>query len=108
MNTVNLTGRLTSDPKPSQHGDTTVCDFRLAVPRGRDRADFIDVVAFGKLAETVATHLVKGRRIAVCGRLRHNEWETDGKKHHRLDVVADDIEFLDNRARDSGNESTEA
>ena len=72
MNTVNITGRLTSDPKSSSHGDTNVCDFRLAVPRNRDRdrPDFVDVTAFGKLAETVGKYLVKRRRVAVSGRLR--------------------------------------
>ena len=73
MNTVQLIGRLTADPK----ADTTptgksVCRIRLAVPGfNRDATPvFIDVEAWNKLAEACDKHLEKGRRVSVTGRDR--------------------------------------
>ena len=101
MNTVQLIGRLTQDPK----ADTTptgksVCRIRLAVPGfTRDATPvFIDVEAWNKLAEACDKHLEKGRRVSVTGRIAHDQWETeDGQKRQRHYVVADNIEFLDAR-----------
>ncbi len=101
MNTVQLIGRLTADPK----ADTTptgksVCRIRLAVPGfNRDATPvFIDVEAWNKLAEACDKHLEKGRRVSVTGRIAHDQWETeDGQKRQRHYVVADNVEFLDAR-----------
>ena len=101
MNTVQLIGRLTADPK----ADTTptgknVCRIRLAVPGfNRDATPvFIDVETWNKLAEACDAHLEKGRRVSVTGRIAHDQWETeDGQKRQRHYVVADNVEFLDAR-----------
>ena len=101
MNTVQLIGRLTADPK----ADTTptgksVCRIRLAVPGFTREATpvFIDIETWNKLAEACDQHLEKGRRISVTGRLAHDQWETeDGQKRHRHYIVADNVEFLDAR-----------
>src|SRR5712691_11933045 len=75
MNTVQLIGRLTDDPK----ADTTptgksVCRIRLAVPGfTRDATPvFIDVETWNKLAEACDQHLEKGRRVSVTGRIAHD------------------------------------
>ena len=100
MNTVQLIGRLTDNPK----ADTTptgksVCRMRLAVPGfNRDATPvFIDIETWNKLAEACDQHLDKGRRVSVTGRIAHDQWETDGQKHQRHYVVADNVEFLDAR-----------
>ena len=100
MNTVQLIGRLTDDPK----ADTTptgksVCRIRLAVPGfNRDATPvFIDVETWNKLAEACDQHLEKGRRVSVTGRIAHDQWESDGQKRQRHYVVADNVEFLDAR-----------
>jgi single-strand DNA-binding protein len=101
MNTVQLIGRLTDDPK----ADTTptgksVCRMRLAVPGfNRDaKPVFIDVETWNKLAEACDAHLDKGRRVSVTGRIAPDQWETDDRqKRQRHHVVADNVEFLDAR-----------
>ena len=103
MNTVQLIGRLTDNPK----ADTTptgksVCRMRLAVPGfNRDATPvFIDVETWNKLAEACDQHLEKGRRVSVTGRIAHDQWETeDGQKRQRHYIVADNVEFLDARPR---------
>ena len=115
MNAVHLTGRLTQDVTAREHGDTKIAQLRLAVPRGRDKngqdrgADFVDVVCFGRQAQVCADYLAKGRRIAVDGRLHHDEWESDNGRRQKLEVIASSIEFLDTRkaAEDEASEETE-
>ena len=113
MNKVMLIGRLTRDPEVryTQSGKT-VASFSLAVDRrfarrdadsGQQTADFIPIVAWGKLAEICGNNLVKGRRISVEGRLQIRSYEAqDGTKRTRAEVVADEIEFLDSRNSSSG------
>ena len=105
MNSVNLVARLTSEPVVrSTAGGTQVASLRLAVPRprrdGEDQgADYVDVVVFGRQAETCAQYLTKGRKVAVNGRLAHSEWTAeDGTRRQRLEVIANTVEFLDRPA----------
>lgn len=98
MNTVQLIGRLTHDPEANHTtSGTAVTTFRLAVDRaGRNGADFVTVKTWERLADVTAEHLVRGRRVAVQGRLAHEEWTAaDGRRAERLSVVADRVEFLD-------------
>jgi single-strand DNA-binding protein len=96
VNSVVLIGRLTANPTSHAGEKHESATFRLAVPRpGSDAADFIDVVAFDKLAATCAEWLTKGREVAVVGKLRLNEWTTpDGERRSRVQVVADAVDFL--------------
>ncbi len=103
LNRVVLIGRLTRDPEfrytPS---GVAVASFTLAVERpfvsqsGEREVDFIDIVVWRKLAETVANHLNKGRLVAVDGRLQVSSYETqEGQKRRVAEVVADNVRFLD-------------
>ncbi|MDR7518903.1 MAG: single-stranded DNA-binding protein [Armatimonadota bacterium] len=105
-NRIILIGRLTRDPElryvPSGQ---PVASFTLAVDRpftnqqGERDTDFIDIVAWRKLAEQVSQHLVKGRLVAVEGRLQIRSYETqDGQKRKVAEVVADGVRFLDRKA----------
>jgi single-strand DNA-binding protein len=106
LNRIILIGRLTRDPElryvPSGH---PVAQFTLAVDRpftnqaGEHDTDFIDIVAWRKLAEQVSQHLSKGRLVAVEGRLQIRSYETqDGQKRKVAEVVADGVRFLDRKA----------
>jgi single-strand DNA-binding protein len=112
MNTVQLIGRLTADPdiRPGEKHESA--SFRLAVPRrsaDKDAADFIDIVTFDTLAATCGEYLTKGRQVAVTGRLRLNEWTTpDGERRSKIQVVADDVSFLDKPKAAEGNGSNPA
>ena len=109
MNSVNLIGRLTADPELRESGSgTSVGHLRLAVQRskgkdGEDRgADFVDIVTFGRQAEVCGEYLAKGRRVGIVGRLNHREWEADdGSRRQKLEVIAENVEFLDGARSDS-------
>ena|SRR5689334_13478858 len=102
MNSINLVGRLTRDPELREtKGDTKVAGMRLAIPRRPKNGDaqapvYVDVTAFGKLADNCSEYLAKGRRISVSGRLEYSEWtDSDGGKHSKHEVIADQVDFLD-------------
>ena len=65
MNVVTLTGRLHNDPARRETSKGVVTTFRLAVDANRHRL-WIDIETWGQLAGT-ATHLTKGRHVAVTG-----------------------------------------
>ncbi|WP_199616920.1 single-stranded DNA-binding protein [Paenibacillus alkalitolerans] len=112
LNRVILIGRLTKDPElrytPS---GVAVTQFTLAVDRGfsnqqgEREADFIPVVTWRQLAETVANYLRKGRLAAVEGRIQVRTYDNnEGKRVYVTEVVADNVRFLEpaNRDRDDG------
>jgi single-strand DNA-binding protein len=62
----------------------------------QERAEFHNVVAWGKLAEICNSFLAKGRKVYVEGRLQTREWESqDGTKRNRTEIVADNMIMLD-------------
>ena len=108
MNSIQLIGRLTRDPElRSTRGGKPVANIRLAVSR-RDRdADpvYVDVVAYQGLAELCAEHLEKGRQVAVTGRLDYQEWEHEGSKRSKHEVIAAEVDFLARPQQDAQDES---
>lgn len=110
MNNVILIGRLTRNPelKYSQSGKA-FCRFSLAVQRefNREEADFINCLAFGKTAETIAEWLGKGRRIALQGRIQTGSYQnSNGDTVYTTEVVADRFEFVDSAKSDTNKNQT--
>jgi single-strand DNA-binding protein len=109
INQVILMGRLTRDPEQrTTTTGKTIASFSIAVDRAGqdDQADFFDVTAWEKTGELVMQYLAKGRRVLVQGRLRQDSWDDKetGKKRSRVEVVANDVTFLDGpNGIDGGN-----
>src|SRR5947209_2161684 len=103
MNSVNIVARLTRDPESkTTASDTSVCSLRVAIDRPRsESADFVDVTAFGKLADVCMEYLEKGRQVAIEGRLHYSEWEVDGAKRSKHEVIAQQITFLSGKPADA-------
>jgi single-strand DNA-binding protein len=107
LNIVAITGRLAADPELHSTGNgTDVTTLRIAVGRmkrqgeQRSDADFVDVVVWGEQAKHAARYLAKGRRVAIKGRLQQRTWTIpEGSKRSRLQVVADQVQFLDYKDR---------
>jgi single-strand DNA-binding protein len=114
LNRVTLVGRLTRDPELRHTGGgDPVCSIRLAVSsRARDesgnwgdKSNYFDVTVFGRQAQTAADYLSKGRRIGVDGRLSWREWQAqDGTKRQAVEVIANDLFFLDSRGEGGGGD----
>ena len=103
MNKIFLLGRLTRDPevRTTQSGKM-VTSFTLAVDRhggGDVKTDFINVVAWEKLAEVSGNNLAKGQRAMVEGRLQIRSYEgKDGQKRWVTEVIMQSVEFIDRRS----------
>ena len=107
FNKVIIAGNLTRDPELRfTNGGIPVCSFGMAVNRVRSKTeevDFFDVSAWRELGETIANYKKKGDPILVEGRLQFRSWEAqDGSKRNKVDVVADNVQFL-GRAGDGGD-----
>lgn len=110
MNNVVLIGRLTRDPEIRYipGNEKAVANLNLAVnrPFKKDEADFFRVVVFGKPAENCARYLSKGSMIGVQGRIQNNNYTTaSGEKRYGTDIVADRVEFLESKSKDSGQDN---
>jgi len=106
FNKVILIGNLTRDPEMRYTPQgTSVCNFGLAVNRKYKQAEdvkeevtFINIVVFGKQADTCGQYLNKGSAVLVEGRLQERRWETDdGQKRSKHEVVAQNVRFLSKR-----------
>ena len=113
INRVVISGNLTRDPELRATGSgmnvlkmgVAVNDRRKNQQTGEweDYANFVDVTMFGARAEAVSRFLSKGSKVAIEGKLRWSQWESQqGDKRSKLEVVADDIEFLSSRDSGSG------
>ena len=71
-----------------------------------DAPNFVDVVVFGTRGESLSRFLSKGSKVAIEGKLRWREWENQqGEKRSKLEIVADDIEFMSSRGEGGGGYS---
>jgi single-strand DNA-binding protein len=114
LNQVTLMGNLTRDPELRQTPTgQSVTSFSLALNRSykdgggewQEATDYIDVVCWGPLAERVAQYLSKGRRCLVQGRLQSRSWEQEGQKRSKVEVLANDVTFLDSRGGGEDNDN---
>ena len=99
FNRVILAGNLTRDPELRfTSNGIPVCGFGLAVNRvfsKNEEVDFFDITAWRDLGERVANYMKKGDPVLVEGRLQYRTWEAqDGSKRSKVDVVADNVQFL--------------
>ena len=116
-NIVLMTGNLTRKPELRYTPQGTgIADFGLASNRRykvgddvKEETCFIEVTVFGSTAVAVASHLDKGRKVLIEGRLRFRQWETElGQKRSKLEVVAERVNFLPQGNRNGTGENTDA
>ena len=116
MNKVILLGRLTKNPdiRLSQANNVKVAKFTLAVNRnyvkpGEERqTDFINIVAYSKLAEFAEKYLTSGMQICLCGRLQIRAYtDNNNQTRYITEVISDEIDFGDSARKKQENSSIE-
>lgn len=117
LNRVTLIGRITKDCNgevdPYSFGWTQsgVCRANISVAVNNQRknattgeweddASFFDVQVWGQMAESLAKYFVKGKQICIDGHLRQDTWEKDGVKKHKVIIIADNIQLLQDKKGD--------
>ncbi len=112
MNKVILIGRLTKDAelKYTPGKGAAVSTFTLAIDEGfgdNNKTNFIPIVLWGKVAEGLASYLIKGKQVAVSGRISTRSYDAkDGTKRYVTEVIADmvnGVKLLDRKTSDDNN-----
>lgn len=113
LNIAAVVGRLVAEPelKTTKHG-TSVMAFTVAVKRSYSKendTDFLDVVAWGKTAEFIKMHFVKGNLIAVDGRIQSRLYEDkEGKTRKATEIIANNINFVDTKKKEPDYEARDS
>lgn len=112
INRVVISGNLTRDPElRATSGGTQVLSFGVAVNDRRrnqqtgqweDYPNYIDCTMFGARADALSRYLSKGTKVAIEGKLRWSQWERDGQKRSKIEVIVDELEFMSSRNDGSG------
>lgn len=104
VNKAILVGRIGADAelKHSQNGGA-ILRLRLATSetwkdkdgQRQERTEWHTVTMFGKRADGLARHLVKGTQVYIEGRISTREWQDkDGNKRWSTEIVANELAFL--------------
>jgi single-strand DNA-binding protein len=64
----------------------------------RESTEWVNVEAWERLGETCQQYLRKGSLVYVEGRLKTDKYETEGETRYFTKVVAQMVQFLDNRS----------
>lgn len=105
INCVVLVGRLGNDPELTYTpGGTAIAKFRIAVNRpprqgsDQEETDWLNVVTFGRVAETVGQYLDKGSLVGIEGRVQSRTWQRqDGTNAYAVEINAQRVQFLESR-----------
>lgn len=107
INRVVISGNLTRDPelRRTQSGmaimgiGVAVNDRRRNPQTGEweDYANYIDCTMFGNRAESLSNILTKGMKVAIEGKLRWSQWERDGQKRSKIEVIVDEVDIMTTR-----------
>lgn len=103
-NKVQLIGNLGNDPEIiALDGGKKLAKFSIATNesyknnKGERVTDtqWHNVVAWGKTAEIIESYVVKGKEVAVEGKLTTRSWEDkDGQKRYTTEVVCNELLLL--------------
>jgi single-strand DNA-binding protein len=114
VNKVILIGNLGRDPEVKfLDGGRAVCNFSVACNetwkdkegQKQERVEWVNIVAWGKLAELCGQYLKKGRQCFIEGKLQTDKYDKDGSTRYSTKVVASEVTFLGGKGdspRDDG------
>lgn len=113
LNKVFVLGNLTRDPETrSLPSGQPVVSFSIATNRfftssqGEKKTDveFHNIVAFGKLADTISRYLKKGSMALIEGRLKTRNWQDSaGVKHYKTEIIAEGLQLGPKQSGTSSN-----
>ena len=112
INSINVIGRLVKDAELTYAAasGTAIVNFSIAVDHmkkkdGTADTSFFQCKVFGKLGETLAKCMTKGKQVAIRGYLKQERWEKDGQKQSRVVLNCEEIELLGGMQSNGNNAS---
>lgn len=106
LNKAMVIGNLGRDPEVKRVGDSSVANFSVAVNekfkdrngQQQDRTEWVNCVAWGRLAEIVGQYLHKGSKVFVEGKLQTRKWQDkQGQDRYTTEVNVLNLQMLDGR-----------
>lgn len=106
MNKTIFSGRLTDNPEIKYSQSTepvAILNFSLAVQRKYKKedepdVDFVNFVAFGKIAEFISKYCTKGKKIGIIGYLKNRTWKDENNKTKTFtEFIVEEVELLDKK-----------
>lgn len=108
MNKVILAGRTCAEWKTRKYADNkSFVTNTIAISEGKDKTEFVSVIAFGKTAEVLYKYVKKGDMVLVEGSIHTSVAEKEGKKQYFTSVIVLRAELLPN-PRKTKKESDES
>jgi single-strand DNA-binding protein len=96
-------GNVTKDPeiKYMPNGEA-VANFSIAINESwkdkngvkQEKTEFVNIVAYRKLAEIIGEYLKKGAPVYIEGKLQTRKWEKDGVTRYSTEIIADTMQML--------------
>lgn len=109
---VEAIGYLGRDPETRYTRDgSPVTNFSVAASERwknkqgeqQERTEWINCVAFGRLAEICGEYLKKGSRVFIAGKMNTEKWEKDGVTRYTTKVIVGELKMLS--SKDDGQRS---
>ena len=108
VNKAIVLGRLGRDPETRYTQDgKAICSFSVATSEEwkdkqtgekRERTEWHNITAFGRLGEICGQYLSKGQQVYIEGRLQTDEYEKDGIKRYSTKIIAATMQMLTPKA----------
>ena len=96
MNKTIISGNLTKDLElrySTAQEPIAILKFSVAVRRDKEKADFINCVAFKKTAELINQYFNKGDQIIVSGKIQTGSYDKDGITRYTTEIIVDEFDF---------------
>ena len=117
LNLCQFIGNLGKDPEKRrlQSGEHVVNFSVAASERWKDkqgqqqeRTEWVNCVAFGKLAEICSEYLAKGSKVYVSGKMRTRKWQAqDGSDRYSTEIALSEMKMLDSRSQGGGEQRSQ-
>lgn len=111
FNRVILVGNVTRDIELRYiQSGMAVTDIGMAINDRRksstgewvEDTTYVDVTLWGRTAEVASEYLSKGSPVLIEGRLKLDQWETEGQKRSKLRVVGERMQMLGSKVGGGG------
>lgn len=117
INQCNFVGRLGDNPqmRTTQTGET-MATFSIAVSEKwndkqgnrQEKTEWVNIQAFGKLAEIMGQYLQKGSQVFISGKLQSRKYtDNQGVERTAVGILADKMQMLGSRT-DGGQQAPQA
>lgn len=107
INRVIICGNLTRDGElRTTASGTSILNLGIAVNERyrnpatgewEDRPNYFDCVMFGSRASGLSQYMTRGQKVVIDGKLRWSQWEKDGQKRSKVEIIVDELEFAGSR-----------